>query len=332
MNVAVFSSKPYDVEFLTAANADGHHDLHFLEPRLSAATAALAAGAEAVCLFVNDDASAPVLDMLAAVGVRVVALRSAGFNHVDLDAAERHGMTVVRVPGYSPHAVAEHCVGLILALNRHIHRAYNRVRDGNFSLQGLLGFDLYGSTVGVVGTGQIGRCFARIMMGFGCRVLAYDPYPDHDLAAMGVQYVTLEALWPQCDIVSLHCPLTPATHHLVNAGTLQHMKHGVMVINTGRGALVDTTAVIAALKTGRIGSLGLDVYEEEGDLFFEDLSDQVLHDDVFTRLLTFPNVLITGHQAFFTVNALTNIATTTIANLDDVAAGKPAANAVRPPA
>jgi D-lactate dehydrogenase len=329
MRVAVFSAKQYDEQFLRKANVDGHHELLFLEARLGLATASLAAGTQAVCLFVNDDASARVLDVLAEAGVRLVALRSTGFNHVDLDAAQRLGLRVVRVPGYSPHAVAEHCVGLILALNRHVHRAYNRVRDGNFSLQGLLGFDLYGSTVGVVGTGQIGTCFARIMLGFGCRVLAYDPFPNHELVQAGVRYVDLDDLWPVCDIVSLHCPLTADTRHLIDTTTVQQMKPGVMVINTGRGALVDTTAVIGALKSGQIGSLGLDVYEEEADLFFEDLSDQVLHDDVFTRLLTFPNVLITGHQAFFTVNALTEIAATTIASLDAFEQGSPLENEVR---
>jgi D-lactate dehydrogenase len=330
MRVAVFSAKQYDINFLTAANAAGDHELHFLEARLGLSTVLLAAGADAVCLFVNDDASTPVVEALAELGVTLLVLRSAGFNHVDLEAAQRCGIEVVRVPGYSPHAVAEHCVGLILALNRHIHRAYNRVRDGNFSLQGLLGFDLHGSTVGVVGTGQIGVCFAHIMLGFGCRVVAYDPYPNAELVAAGVQYVALDEMWPQCDILSLHCPLTPDTRHLICAETLDQMKPGVMVINTGRGALVDTTAVIDALKSGHLGWLGLDVYEEEGDLFFEDLSDQVLHDDVFSRLLTFPNVLITGHQGFFTVNALTNIAATTIANLDDFASGGPLHNAVRP--
>lgn len=331
MRVAVFSSKPYDVEFLTVANGDQRHELLFLEPRLTPATAALAAGADAVCLFVNDEAHREVVEALAHNGVRLIALRCAGFNQVDLDAAHRHGIAVARVPGYSPHAVAEHCVGLILALTRHIHRAYNRVRDGNFSLQGLLGFEVHSSTVGVVGTGQIGACFARIMVGFGCDVIAYDPYPDANCVAMGIRYTTLEDLWASSDIVSLHCPLTPDTHHMVNEATLAQMRSGMTLINTGRGALVDTTAVIAALKSGRIGALGLDVYEEEGDLFFEDLSDQVLHDDVFTRLLTFPNVLITGHQAFFTTNALTTIAQTTIANLDAFEQGAHRANAVTRP-
>lgn len=233
MRVAVFSSKLYDIQFLTAADLTHRHELEFLEPRLTRATVALAAQADAVCIFVNDEAGADVVEALAHAGVRLIALRCAGFNHVDLIAAQRHGISVVRVPRYSPHAVAEHCVGLILALNRHIHRAYNRVRDGNFSLQGLLGFDLYGSTVGVIGTGQIGTCFARIMVGFGCRVVAYDPYPNDECRTLGVEYVPLDELWPQCDIVSLHCPLTPQTHHLVGMRTLEMMRPGMMLINTG---------------------------------------------------------------------------------------------------
>ena len=314
MRVAVFSAKPYDVESLTVAN-DGRHDLTFLEPRLSPATAALASGSDVVCAFVNDDLGSDVLDRLAAGGVRLVALRSAGFNNVDLAAASRLGLTVARVPGYSPHAVAEHAVGLILSLNRKIHRAYNRVRENNFALTGLLGFDLHGRTVGVVGTGRIGTVFARIMRGFGCRVLAADPYPTEECVAAGVEYVDLDRLFVDSDIVALHCPLTPETHHLIDAAALARMREGVMIINTSRGALVDTAAVIAGLKSGRIGHLGLDVYEEEADLFFEDLSDRVVGDDVFARLLTFPNVLITGHQAFFTAEALAGIAGTTIGNV-----------------
>jgi D-lactate dehydrogenase len=315
MRVAVFSTKPYDEQFLRAANRDASHDLHFYEPRLAVETATLANGCGAVCAFVNDDLGESVLDVLAAGGTRLVALRSAGFNHVDRAAAARLGLAVARVPGYSPHAVAEHAVGLILSLNRRIHRAYNRVRENNFSLTGLLGFDLHGRTVGVVGTGNIGAVFSRIMLGFGCRVLAFDPYPDEACRAMGVEYVPMDDLLRQSDIIALHCPLTPETHHLVNTTTLAAMRDGVMLINTSRGALVDTAAVIDALKSGKIGHLGLDVYEEEADLFFEDLSDRVLGDDVFSRLLTFPNVLITGHQGFFTENALANIAATTIANL-----------------
>jgi D-lactate dehydrogenase len=330
MHVAVYSSKPYDEQFLRSANAEAGHELRFLEARLSVETAPLAAGSEAVCVFVNDDVGAEVLDTLAEVGIAVVALRSAGFNHVDLGAATRLGLPVLRVPGYSPHAVAEHCVGLILALNRKIYRAYNRVREGNFSLTGMLGFDLHGKTVGVVGTGQIGACFARIMLGFGCRVLASDPYPDDACTALGVEYVDLDELLAGSDIVSLHCPLTPDTYHLVNAERLERMRPGLMLINTSRGALVDTSAVIDALKSGHIGHLGLDVYEEEADLFFEDLSDEVLHDDVFSRLLTFPNVLITGHQAFFTREAIDNIAATTIGNLTAFEQGAELVNQVPP--
>jgi D-lactate dehydrogenase len=315
VRVSVYSAKPYDVESLRRANSAAGHDLVFLEPRLSLDTAALAAGSPAVCAFVNDDLSDGVLRRLREVDVGLVALRSAGFNHVDLHVAEELGMTVARVPGYSPHAVAEHAVGLVLALNRKIHRAYNRVRENNFALTGLLGFDLSERTVGVVGTGAIGAVFARIMLGFGCRVLASDPYPDEACRQAGVRYVDLSVLFAESDIVALHCPLTPATRRLVDASALAQMRDGVMLVNTSRGGLVDTAAVIAALKTGKIGYLGLDVYEEEADLFFEDLSDRVVDDDVFARLLTFPNVLITGHQAFFTAEALENIASTTIGNL-----------------
>ncbi|MCC5952018.1 MAG: 2-hydroxyacid dehydrogenase [Acidimicrobiia bacterium] len=317
MRVAVFSTKPYDIESLSAADERaGHaHDLVFLEARLTKETVPLAAGCDAVCAFVNDDLSAPVLDGLHAAGVQLVALRSAGFNHVDLGTAARLGITVARVPGYSPHAVAEHAAGLILALNRKIHRAYTRVRENNFALTGLLGFDLHGRTVGVVGTGRIGAVFARIMIGFGCRVVATDPYPDDGCQRLGVEYLELDDLLPQADIISLHCPLTPETYHLIDRAALARMRPGVMLINTSRGALIDTAAVIEGLKRGAIGYLGLDVYEEEADLFFEDLSDQVVRDDVFARLLTFHNVLITGHQGFFTTEALTDIADTTIRNL-----------------
>ena len=315
MRVAVYSTKPYDEQFLTEANLSHRHELSFLEPRLSRETVPLAAGAEAVCAFVNDDLSAEVLEGLAALGVRRVSLRCAGFNNVDLRAAAHLGISVTRVPAYSPHAVAEHCTALILALNRRTHRAYNRVREGNFALAGLLGFDLFAKTVGVVGTGRIGTCFARIMVGFGCRVLANDLLPNDECRGMGVEYVPLESLLAQSDVVSLHLPLTPQTHHFLDDARLDSMRDGVMLINTSRGMLIDTVAVIKALKQGKIGYLGLDVYEEEADLFFEDLSDQVLRDDVFSRLLTFPNVLITGHQAFFTREAMTNIAATTMDNL-----------------
>ncbi len=315
MRVAVFSAKRYDIRFLGEANAAAGHALDFLEARLDPHTAPLAEGYEAVCAFVNDIVDAPVLRRLHRGGVGMVALRSAGFNNVDLDAARELGITVSRVPAYSPRSVAEHTVALMLALNRKIHRAYARVREGNFALDGLLGFDLGARTVGVVGTGLIGREVARLLKGFGCRVLGYDPYPHEDAVALGVEFVTLGELFSSSDVITLHSPLTPDTHHLVDAVTLQQMKPGVMIINTGRGALIDTAAAIEALKEGHIGYLGLDVYEEEGDLFFEDLSDTVIQDDVFSRLLTFPNVLITGHQAFFTEEALGAIAAATIANI-----------------
>ena len=320
MKTVVFSTKPYDEEFLLAAN-NGMHELVFLETRLSVDTATLAVGAGAVCVFVNDDLGAEVLRRLSSGGVRAIALRSTGFNHVDLDQAKALGITVVRVPTYSPHAVAEHTVALLLALNRKLHRAYNRVRENNFALPGLLGFDVFGRTIGVVGTGAIGAVFANIMIGFGCDVVAVDPYPSDVCVKAGVTYVTRDELFRRSDIVSLHCPLNDTTRHIVDDASLSAMKAGVMILNTSRGALVDTVAVIDALKSGQVGYLGLDVYEEEGPLFFQDLSNTVVGDDTFSRLLTFPNVLITAHQGFFTAEALANIATTTIANLTEVAAG-----------
>lgn len=314
MKVAVFSTKPYDRRFLDQANG-GRHTLRFLDARLSADTAALAKGADAVCAFVNDELDAATLAALAGLGVRLIALRSAGFNHVDLQAAGRLKLTVARVPAYSPHAIAEHTLALILTLNRNTHRAYNRVREGNFALDGLLGFDLVGKTAGIVGTGQIGEIVARILGGFGCTLLAHDMRPNPACEAMGVRYVGRDELFASSDIVSLHCPLTPETHHFVDRALLKHTRRGVMLINTSRGAVIDTRAVIAGLKDGTIGSLGLDVYEEEAHLFFDDLSNRVIEDDVFARLLTFPNVLITGHQGFFTAEALAAIAATTLANL-----------------
>jgi len=316
MRVAVFSTRAYDREFLTQANSAGRHQLQFIESRLDATTAVAAAGATAVCVFVNDHLDAEVLQRLHAGGIRLLALRSAGFNHVDLATAAKLGMAVGRVPEYSPHAVAEHTVALLLSLNRRIHRAYARVREGNFALEGLLGFDLHGRTVGVVGTGKIGECFTRIMAGFGCQLLGVDPQPNPQCLALGMRYVDLNEMLSSSDVVSLHCPLTPHTYHLIDAAALARMKHGAMLLNTSRGAVVDTGAVIAALKSGSLGSLGLDVYEEEADLFFRDLSTQVLQDDIFARLLTFPNVLITGHQAFFTTDAMAAIASITLANID----------------
>ncbi|QPH54941.1 2-hydroxyacid dehydrogenase [Pontivivens ytuae] len=314
MRIAVFSTKPYDRTYLEKAN-QGAHELAFFEVRLSLETAPLAAGADVVCAFVNDDLSADVIAALAEAGTRLIALRSAGFNHVDLAAAEAAGVYVARVPAYSPHAVAEHTVALILGLNRKLHRAYNRVREGNFALEGLLGFDLQGKTVGVVGTGQIGEVVCRILKGFGCALLAYDPYPNDACTELGARYVELNELLGASDVITLQCPLTPDTHHLINEETVAKMKPGVMLINTSRGAVVDTRALIRGLKSGAIGSVGLDVYEEEADLFFEDLSQTFIPDDVFARLLTFSNVLITGHQAFFTEEALTAIAETTMANI-----------------
>jgi D-lactate dehydrogenase len=315
MKIAVYSSKPYEKPFLAAANADSGHEFIHLDAPLSAATAGLASGCPAVSIFVGDDASAPVLRALHAGGTRVLALRSAGFNHVDIPEADRLGLAVLRVPAYSPHAVAEHAVGLMLTLNRKFHRAFNRVREHNFALDGLMGFDMHAKTAGVVGTGKIGEVVCRILTGFGCRVLASDPVRNPACVSMGVEYVPLPALYERSDIITLNCPLTPATKHLINAAALAAMKPGVMLINTSRGAVIDTRALIAALKKGRIGSVGLDVYEEEGDLFFRDLSAEVVHDDVFARLLTFPNVIVTAHQGFFTREAMTAIAETTIANV-----------------
>ena len=327
MRIAVFSTKPYDRTFLDQANQGHQHQLVYLDARLTVATAALASGFSGVCAFVNDKLDREVLQLLHANGTRLIALRSAGFNNVDLPEAERLGMTVVRVPAYSPHAVAEHAVALILSLNRMTFRAYNRVREGNFALDGLLGFDLYGKTVGVIGTGKIGLIFADIMHGFGCRVLAHDPSPSADAKAF-VRYVPLEQLFEEADIISLHCPLTPETHHLIDDAAIAQMKHGVMLVNTGRGRVVDTRAVIEGLKSGKIGRLGLDVYEEEENLFFQDLSQRVISDDQFMRLTTFPNVLITGHQAFFTAEALTNIAETTLANISAFEQGSEALHRV----
>lgn len=315
MRVDVFSAKPHDHTFLELAAEGQGLELRFYDFRLNDGTARLAEGSEVVCAFVNDDLGSGVIAKLAAVGVRLIALRSAGFNHVDLAAARDAGIAVARVPAYSPHAVAEHTVALILTLNRKTHRAYNRVREGNFSLDGLMGFDMHGKVAGIVGTGLIGTVLARILRGFGCEVLAFDPQPSAECEGIGVTYVPMDQILNRSDIISLQCPLTNATRHLINDAAVTAMKQGVMLINTSRGAVIDTIAVIRGLKSGQIGALGLDVYEEEGDLFFEDLSEKYIPDDVFARLLTFPNVLITGHQGFFTREALSGIATTTLANV-----------------
>jgi D-lactate dehydrogenase len=328
MKLAVFSTKSYDRTFLEAANENYNHEITFLEPSLNPETVPLAYGYPAVCVFVHDNVNAEVLKKLADGGTKLIALRCAGFNNVDLQTAKELGQTVVRVPAYSPHAVAEYTVGLAIALNRKIHRAYNRVRESNFSLNGLLGFDFHQRTVGIVGTGKIGAIVARIFQGFGCKLLAYDLYPNSECKEMGVEYVSLEELFSRSDIISLHCPLTPDTYHVINRDTVSRMKDGVMIVNTSRGGLIDTQAVIDGLKSGKIGSLGLDVYEQEEDLFFEDLSEIVIQDDAFERLLTFPNVLITGHQAFFTREALNKIAETTLSNISQVEQGQECPNEV----
>lgn len=330
MRIAVFNSKSYDREFLTAAVGKFAHELAFLEPHLATATAKLAEGFGCVCVFVNDRLDAEVLHTLAAGGTKLIALRCAGFNNVDLPTAAALGIRVIRVPAYSPYSVAEHTVGLMLTLNRKFHKAYNRVREGNFSLEGLLGFDFHGRTVGIIGTGKIGECSARILAGFGCRLLAFDPYPNEAVKKLGAEYVDLPHLLGESDVVTLHCPLTPDSHHLIDAARLKVMKRGAMLINTGRGALVDTAAVVHALKSGRLSALGIDVYEEEAELFFEDHSNHAILDDVFSRLLTFPNVVITGHQAFFTRDALSSIAEQTIAGITAFETGMPLINEVMP--
>lgn len=329
MRVAVFSSKPYDRQFLEAANTRYGHELVYFEPSLNDDTAPLAASFGAVCAFVHDHVGRPVLEQLAGSGTDLVALRSAGFNNVDLEAADDLGITVVHVPAYSPYAVAEHTVGLILTLNRGIHRAHSRVRDGNFALNGLLGFDLHGRTVGIVGTGVIGEAVARILNGFGCELLAYDVRENPACLELGVRYVSLDELLAGSDVISLHCPLTRDTYHLIDVEALAKVKPGVMIINTSRGALIDTQAAVDALKDGRVGSLGLDVYEEEDELFFEDLSNVVIQDDTFMRLLTFPNVIVTAHQAYFTSDALANIAETTLANISAFERGERSGNEVQ---
>jgi len=314
MKVAVFSSKPYDESHLNQFN-DGNHEFTFLPARLTPLTASLAKGFDAVCCFVNDQLTADTVEILASQKVKHIALRCAGYNNVDLKACAAHNINVVRVPEYSPYAVAEHTVALALDLNRNIHRAFSRVRENYYLLDGLLGFDMRGKTVGVIGTGKIGECFIKIMLGFGCKVIASDPYENETVKALGVEYKPLDELFSTSDIISLHCPLMPETHHIIGEQSINKMKKGVMIINTSRGGLVDTAAVIEGLKSGQIGYLGLDVYEEETDLFFEDYSNTVLQDDLFARLLTFPNVVITGHQAFFTREALDAISTVTVNNL-----------------
>ncbi|MEQ9440063.1 MAG: 2-hydroxyacid dehydrogenase [Cyclobacteriaceae bacterium] len=328
MNIAFFSTKSYDRTYMDQVNEQFGHTLSYFEAGLRPETAVLAQDHAAVCVFVNDQVDAQTLDALQRYGVKLLALRSAGFNHVDLAHAQELGIKVVRVPAYSPYAVAEHTLAMILTLNRKTHLAYGRVRDGNFSLERLMGFDLHGRTVGVIGTGIIGRVFAQMMLGMGCKVIAYDPYPHEDLQKSSVRYVSLAELYAQADVISLHCPLTKDTHHLINPEAIQQMKDSAMLINTSRGGLVDTQAVIDALKSKKLGYFGLDVYEQEENLFFEDLSGAIIQDDMITRLMTFPNVLITSHQAFFTEEAMTKIAQTTLQNVQDFEEGKALENEV----
>jgi D-lactate dehydrogenase len=316
MKVVFFSTQPYDIQFFNLHKDEFGFELVYFESALSKKTVSLAENAEAVCVFVNDKLTAEVIDLLAAQGVKIIALRCAGFNNVDLEAAKRNGIKVCRVPAYSPEAVAEHAVAMLLTLNRKTHKAYNRVREQNFSLNGLLGFDVHNKTIGVVGTGNIGKAFCKIMLGFGCKVSAFDVIANKDLEAIGVEFKPLQEVL-HCDIISLHCPLNDQTKHIINDSTIDMMKKGVMLLNTSRGGLIDTKAVIQALKSGQIGYLGIDVYEQEEKLFFRDRSSDIIQDDLIQRLMSFPNVLITAHQAFFTEDALSQISTTTLKNIKD---------------
>ncbi|PHQ31310.1 2-hydroxyacid dehydrogenase [Leeuwenhoekiella nanhaiensis] len=329
MRVAFFSTKKYDQDFFEQTNESFGHELRFFETSLNKHTASLAEGFEAVCVFVNDALDAKTISKLADFDIKLIALRCAGFNNVDLEAAAQNKIKVVRVPSYSPQAVAEHAVALILTLNRKTHKAYNRVRENNFSLEKLTGFNIYGKSVGVIGTGIIGACFAKIMLGFGCEVFAFDVKPNDELKDRGVHYVELEQLLQEADIISLHCPLNEQTHHLMDRNAFEQMKSGAMLINTGRGALIDTTAVVEALKQEKLGYLGIDVYEQESGLFFNDRSETINNDDDFLRLMSFPNVLITGHQGFFTKEALEQIAEVSLKNLSDFEAGNELENEVK---
>ncbi|MBG9376188.1 2-hydroxyacid dehydrogenase [Panacibacter sp. DH6] len=318
MKITFYSTQPYDTLFFNRYNDSFGFELEFLETQLNVQTAPLVSSAAVVCVFVNDLVNEAVLKIFSERGVKIIALRCAGFNNVDINAAKQLGIRICRVPAYSPQAVAEHAVAMLLTLNRKTHKAYNRVREQNFSLNGLLGFDLFGKTIGVIGTGNIGKAFCRIMRGFGCSVLAFDLIANKELEAAGVQFVPLIELLNKADIISLHCPLNEQTRHLINADTTGMMKRGVMLINTSRGALIDTQAVIDALKSGQIGFLGIDVYEQEEHLFFRDLSATVIEDDTIQRLMSFPNVLVTAHQAFFTEEALTQITLTTFRNVGEL--------------
>jgi D-lactate dehydrogenase len=315
VNVAFFNAKPYDRDYFDKANEPFGHNIDYFLPHLTLESTSLISNQKAICAFINDDLNADVLESLKNNGVELIALRSAGFNHVDMYAAKKLELPVVRVPAYSPYAVAEHTAGLLLCLNRGIHRAHNRVREGDFSLRNLMGFDLHGKTVGIIGTGKIGRAFARIMQGFGCKVIAHDVIQNVQCMDAGIKYLELKELLSKVDVLSLHCPLTPDTNHLIDNKALSQMQQGVTIINTSRGKLIDTKAIINGLKTGKVGLLGLDVYEEEEALFFEDNSSTGIQDDLLARLTTFPNVIITSHQGFFTHEAMKNIAQTTLANI-----------------
>lgn len=327
--IAFFGAKAYDRESFDKANEAFGFDIRYYKGHLTEESAVLARGAEAVCIFVNDTADAATIRVLKEQHVPLIALRCAGFNNVDLEAAAKEGITVVRVPAYSPYAVAEHAVALMLALNRKIHRAYWRTRDGNFSLHGLMGFDMHGKTAGIIGTGKIAKILIGILRGFGMEVLGYDPYPDEQFAqASGMEYVPLEELYERSDIISLHCPLTEQTRYMIDEGAIARMKPGVIIINTGRGQLIHTNALIEGLKEKKIGAAGLDVYEEEGEYFYEDKSDKIIDDDTLARLLSFNNVIVTSHQGFFTEEALANIAQTTLSNIRDFTEKKPLVNRV----
>ncbi|QEC44043.1 2-hydroxyacid dehydrogenase [Pseudobacter ginsenosidimutans] len=322
MKIVFFSAKPYDKQFFSRHNASYDFGLEFLETHLGPHIVnAVEPGTAAVCVFVNDRLTKEVIEVLAAKGVKIIALRCAGFNNVDLKAAQQAGIHVCRVPAYSPEAVAEHAVAMLLTLNRKIHKAYNRVREQNFALNGLLGFNLHGKTIGVIGMGKIGQAFCRIVKGFGCTIVAYDPYANAKLIP-DVEFTSLEELLKRSDIISLHCPLTPDNHHFINATTIAQMKKGVTIVNTSRGALIDTKDAIEALKSGHIGNLAIDVYEQEENLFFRDLSAEIIPDDMIQRLMSFPNVLVTGHQAFFTVEALDQIAATTLHSVNELSNGR----------
>lgn len=326
MKLAIYSTKQYDRKYLELVNQQFGYQLEFFDFMLSPRTAKTAAGCNAVCIFVNDDGSRKVLEELTQMGIKILALRCAGFNNVDLAAASELGIKVVRVPAYSPEAVAEHAVGMMMCLNRRIHRAYQRTRDANFSLEGLIGFNMYNRTAGIIGTGKIGVAAMRILKGFGMTLLAHDPYPSEQALELGAEYVPLKTLYARSDVITLHCPLTPENHHLLNAEAFALMKKGVMIVNTSRGGLIDSSAAIEALKQQKIGALGMDVYENERDLFFEDKSNDVIQDDVFRRLSACHNVLFTGHQAFLTEEALTSIGQTTLKNIEQLSRGEPCPN------